>query len=384
MGSKGTTPLVPGNGKRPGIAIVWEPSSSQDLYQRCITKGRRRQVRADRAKAEWLAFKNLCLQHFEYVIQIPPLEQAPSVDYQFVMDLFGPTINDGAKNLVLTTVPTEKRQWEVRQALSIINSVSEGEIMFLTMDDPEFASKMRDVLEATFCRRPKDFPLVGASLAERKLISELFDCDFFSPADDLKNLNYMIDGIAKDPEYVCSEGGDFMWGWLPSDDKSPGRRRRTALVGVPKNLQTARTNLQGCRRFVLAMLAQGERVLPIAFDNTGDMLHLSTAFGILGANRNGRQGMVINPASIDAKPLRTLGYEVLEVDAEHDFWSAGGFAGFIANGGSALLPQQFPRTISMVEEAGFSVQPITTEETSQIDGSLNCWIRVVHPHPTVN
>lgn len=362
----------------------------QSLYDTCLVKGKRIPLNADKAVKEWERFFEVVSHHLDLSLVIDALETAPSADCQFVMDALGPSLKINGKAMVLTSRPTESRRWEVKVVESAIRSwVREdlkGTIDFLPIDTIDFPEFLDSLFKEQITKGNGFLSFIKSSRWERQLLEELFCKDlerWIDQAGYYRVVAGLIDLTRSAPWCESTapkaEGGDLIWGWLPSSDiSSSDRRRRVAFLGSPVFPSLGRTNYAGLVRLATALICKGERVIPVRYDNSREALHLSTAFTPLGKNARGEEGLLVSP-SVHATTLKLLGYVIVDT-APGEEWAAGGFPGLIAGGGPVVLPAQFPKTLKRVEEAGFQFATVDNTQTSGIDGSLHCWVRDLYIH----
>jgi len=135
------------------------------------------------------------------------------------------------------------------------------------------------------------------------------------------------------------EGGDVV------------RMGKTLYVGLSR-----RTNAAGARQLAEIVEPYGYLVAPI---NVTGCLHLKSACCAVSDDM-----VLSNRALFDASEL---GCEVIDVPAEEP-----GAADVLRIGNTVLIPAVFPRTARLLEESGFTVQPLDVSELQKAEAGVTC------------
>jgi dimethylargininase len=127
---------------------------------------------------------------------------------------------------------------------------------------------------------------------------------------------------------------------------------RKLYVGV-----STRTDHRGIEALGSVVIHQGYELIEVEVDRC---LHLSTAVSCLGDDT-----FLLNPRWVDAKAF--AGNRVLEI-CEQEPWAAN----VLRLGKSVLLPDGFPRTCDLLEQAGYSPLPVNIDELLKAEAGITC------------
>jgi dimethylargininase len=118
-----------------------------------------------------------------------------------------------------------------------------------------------------------------------------------------------------------------------------------------------RTNCEGARQLGEILSSLGYSVQPV---NVQNCLHLKSACSYLGNNI-----ILLNPASAD--PALFGGYELITVDAEEP-----AAANALMVNDTVIIPECFPKTVSILEHRGFKVEPVDVSELQKAEAGVTC------------
>ena len=120
---------------------------------------------------------------------------------------------------------------------------------------------------------------------------------------------------------------------------------------------TDRTNRAGAEQVIAYLQRWGlsGSTVPVK-----DMLHLKTGIAYLDHHL-----VLANQALLEMEVFH--GYPVLEVDPDEAY-----AANCLAINGRVLLPAGFPKTLALLQEAGYQVQTVDVTEFRKLDGGLSC------------
>ncbi len=125
---------------------------------------------------------------------------------------------------------------------------------------------------------------------------------------------------------------------------------RTLFAGLSQ-----RTNAQGIEQLRSAVAPWGYEVRPV---EVRGCLHLKS-----GACWLGGETLLVNREWVDASVFD--GYDLMDVKEE---WAAD----VLVLGNFVLMPEGFPKTRALIEEAGFSVRAIDVSELQKAEAGVTC------------
>jgi dimethylargininase len=117
-----------------------------------------------------------------------------------------------------------------------------------------------------------------------------------------------------------------------------------------------RTNAEGARQLAAIVEPYGYRVLPVTV--TG-CLHLKSACCAVSDDTVLANRGLFDASAFDCK--------LIDVPAEEP-----GAADVLRIGGTVLIPASFPRTARLLEESGFTVQPLDVSELQKAEAGVTC------------
>lgn len=120
---------------------------------------------------------------------------------------------------------------------------------------------------------------------------------------------------------------------------------------------TERTNQAGAAQVIAFLERWGLSGSTVPVKN---MLHLKTGIAFLD-----RHLVVSNQALLEMEAFQ--GYPVLEVDPDEAY-----AVNCLAINDRVLLPAGFPKTLALLQEAGYRVQTVDVTEFRKLDGGLSC------------
>ena len=120
---------------------------------------------------------------------------------------------------------------------------------------------------------------------------------------------------------------------------------------------SARTNQQGADQLIEVLEAHNMSGSCVALS---DMLHLKTGLSYLENNHLVACGEFLNKATFQK-------FDVLPVDSNESY-----AANCIWVNDTVIIPDGFPKTQKMIENAGFKVLPVDVSEFQKLDGGLSC------------
>jgi dimethylargininase len=126
---------------------------------------------------------------------------------------------------------------------------------------------------------------------------------------------------------------------------------KTLYVGLSR-----RTNAEGARQLAELVEPHGYRVLPVQV--TG-CLHMKSACCAVSD-----YAVLANRALFDSSAFQC---KMIDVPAQEP-----GAADVLRIGGRVLLPASFPRTARLLEESGFTVQPLDVSELQKAEAGVTC------------
>jgi dimethylargininase len=140
-------------------------------------------------------------------------------------------------------------------------------------------------------------------------------------------------------EPATLEGGDVV------------RMGKTLYVGLSR-----RTNAAGARQLAAIVEPYGYRVVPVQV--TG-CLHLKSACCAVSDDT-----VLANRALFDTSAFHC---KMIDVPAEGP-----GAADVLRIGNTVLIPASFPRTARLLEQSGFTVQPLDVSELQKAEAGVTC------------
>jgi dimethylargininase len=140
-------------------------------------------------------------------------------------------------------------------------------------------------------------------------------------------------------EPATLEGGDVV------------RMGKTLYVGLSR-----RSNADGARQLAEMVEPHGYRVVPV---NVTGCLHLKSACCAVSGDT-----VLANRALFDAS-----GFHCKELDVPTE---EPGAADVLPIGGAVLIPASFPRTARLLEQSGFTVQPLDVSELQKVEAGVTC------------
>jgi dimethylargininase len=125
-----------------------------------------------------------------------------------------------------------------------------------------------------------------------------------------------------------------------------------------------RTNAEGARQLAELVEPHGYRVLPVQV--TG-CLHLKSACCAVSNDM-----VLANRTLFDSSAFKC---KMIDVPAEEP-----GAADVLRIGDTVLIPATFPRTARLLEESGFTVQPLDVSELQKAEAGVTCMSLVFAKH----
>lgn len=121
--------------------------------------------------------------------------------------------------------------------------------------------------------------------------------------------------------------------------------------------KTRRTNFDGINQLRDMLLPHGYTVEPIEVRHC---LHLKSSCAYLGDNT-----MLVNPECVDAALFRD--YDVINLDPEEP-----GAANALMLNDVVIMPDCFPKTISLLERRGFKIEALDVSELQKAEAGVTC------------
>jgi dimethylargininase len=118
-----------------------------------------------------------------------------------------------------------------------------------------------------------------------------------------------------------------------------------------------RTNCEGARQLGEILSSLGSSVQPV---NVQNCLHLKSACSYLG-----NKMLLVNSALVDPALFGDL--EVINVDPEEP-----AAANALMVNETVMMPDCFPKTISLLERRGFKVEPLDVSELQKAEAGVTC------------
>ena len=118
-----------------------------------------------------------------------------------------------------------------------------------------------------------------------------------------------------------------------------------------------RTNCEGVKQLGEILSPLGYTIQPVEVRNC---LHLKSACSWLGDNI-----ILINPAYVDPAVFGNL--DTITVDPKEP-----AAANALMVNGTVIMPDCFPKTISLLERRGFKVEPLDVSELQKAEAGVTC------------